>query len=55
MLCAFLKERNGLILTAGEEFRGNGASFVRMNIACPRARMLEGLKRLSSGLASFRP
>lgn len=45
-----LREKTGLYLSAGTQFSGNGASFWRMNIACPRSVLQEGLERLKKGL-----
>lgn len=53
LLCEYLKERESLILSAGSVYRGNGASFLRMNVACPRARLKEGLERLLRGLENY--
>ncbi|MCH5165108.1 MAG: pyridoxal phosphate-dependent aminotransferase [Clostridiales bacterium] len=52
-LCDFIAERYGLILSSGAQYRGNGKTFVRMNIACDRARMTDGLHRLSDGLKAY--
>ena len=46
----FLREKAGLYLSAGEEYGGDGANFLRMNIACPRSVVEEGLARLKRGL-----
>lgn len=54
-LARWLLEKAGLRLSAGGVYRGNGARFVRMNLACPRSRMLEGLRRLKAGVCSYRP
>ncbi|MFD1392189.1 MalY/PatB family protein [Lacticaseibacillus jixianensis] len=51
--CAFLREHTGLILSAGGEYRGNGAQFIRMNIACPAAMLDDGLARLARGTQLF--
>lgn len=52
-LCNFIKNRNGLILSAGDQYRGNGKTFVRMNIACNRERLIDGLHRLADGLKAY--
>ncbi len=49
-LCDQIRKKTGLYLSEGREYGQNGASFFRMNIACPRARVLEGLKRLKRAL-----
>ena len=53
-LCAFLQKNTGLILSSGKQYRGNGAAFVRMNIACPRTRLFDGLGRLVSGIRAYK-
>lgn len=49
-LTAAIRERTGLYLSAGRQFGGNGERFVRMNIACPRSVLMEGLERLKTAL-----
>ncbi len=51
--CRFLRAQTGLILSAGSEYRGNGAQFIRMNIACPQAMLTDGLGRLAKGVQLF--
>lgn len=51
--CAFLRAKTGLILSSGAGYRGNGAQFIRMNIACPPAVLEDGLKRLAAGTKQF--
>lgn len=50
-LSALLRKKTGLILSPGNVYRGNGARFLRMNLACPRSRMMDGLQRLKRGIA----
>lgn len=52
-LCEFLTKKFGLALSAGSQYRGNGDCFLRMNIACSRAALNYGLKRLSDGLKAY--
>lgn len=53
ILCDFIRRETGLYLTAGGQYRGNGAAFIRMNVACPRAQVLRGLKMLKAGVQQF--
>ncbi len=46
----FLREKTGLYLSAGTVFGGNGSRFLRMNIACPKPLLEDGLSRLQTGL-----
>ncbi len=45
----FIRRETGLVVTAGEEYGQAGAAFLRMNIACPRERVKDGLERLERG------
>ena len=44
--CEQIRKQTGLYLSAGSEFRGNGKQFIRMNIACPRERIVDAMCRL---------
>ncbi len=44
-----IRKESGLFLSCGEIY-GNGEDFLRMNIACPRAKVAEGLRRLKTAL-----
>ena len=48
--CDKLRKEQGLYLSTGSQYRGNGASFVRMNLACPKSQVDEGLRRLTRGV-----
>lgn len=45
-LADIIRKKTGLYLSEGEEYRGNGVDFLRMNLACPRKRLEDGLCRL---------
>ncbi len=47
-----IRRESGLYLTEGEEYGVSGRRFIRMNPACPRGRLQEGLERLAEGLQS---
>lgn len=49
-LTGAIREKTGLYLSEGGQFGGNGARFIRMNIACPKETLRDGLKRLKMGL-----
>ena len=51
-LAQSIREKTGLYLSAGSQFGGNGKQFLRMNVACPRATLQDGLKRLKRGVDS---
>ncbi|MBR5402717.1 MAG: pyridoxal phosphate-dependent aminotransferase [Bacteroidales bacterium] len=48
-----LRLNHGLVLSTGTIYGEAGEGFMRLNIACPRSTLLEGLSRLRDGLASF--
>ena len=48
-----IRAKTGLYLSAGNEFGGDGPNFLRMNIACPRERLMDGLRRLKDGCGSI--
>lgn len=50
---AFLRKTTGLYLSAGKEYGGNGERFVRLNIACPREFVQDGMERLRQGVEEY--
>lgn len=52
-LAAFIRSDTGLYLTEGEEYGAPGRSFLRLNTACPRQRLVQGLSRLQKGIRDF--
>ncbi len=53
-LAEFIRRDSGLYLTEGEEYGSCGRQFIRLNAACPRERLLEGLERLESSIKKYR-
>lgn len=53
-LAHFIRERTGLILSAGSIYRGDGHDFLRINLACPLSLVKEGLQRLAKGIKAYR-
>jgi cystathionine beta-lyase len=53
LLQAFIREETGLLLSAGGQYGGNGKTFLRMNIACPRETLTDGLRRFKKGVDAF--
>ncbi|MCH5163465.1 MAG: pyridoxal phosphate-dependent aminotransferase [Clostridiales bacterium] len=53
-LCNHIRTETGLFLSNGAGYRGDGNVFVRMNIACPRSRLLDGLSRFEKGIKSYK-
>ena len=52
-LCKFLRETTGLILSRGSSYGETGKAFLRMNLACPRSVLADGLSRLIRGIRTF--
>lgn len=53
VLVDHIRANTGLWITAGNVYRGDGARFLRINLACPRSRLEDGLNRLMYGINSF--
>ncbi|WP_297825702.1 MalY/PatB family protein [uncultured Methanobrevibacter sp.] len=53
VLCEFLRTNQGLFLSPGHQFGENGKDFLRMNIACPRELLFDGLARLKAGIIAL--
>ena len=52
-LSAHLREQAGLVLSTGTIYGPEGEGWERLNIACPRSRLEEGLHRLKQGLLTY--
>ncbi len=50
----FLREKTGLWLSHGEQYGACGEQFVRLNAACPFARIEDGMRRLKQGVQMMR-
>mgnify|MGYP000677089021 CR=1 FL=1 len=51
-LCRFIREHSGLLLSDGSEYRGK-EGFLRLNLACQRQRLKEGLWRLKRSVEAY--
>ncbi|MBR6347686.1 MAG: aminotransferase class I/II-fold pyridoxal phosphate-dependent enzyme, partial [Spirochaetales bacterium] len=49
-----IRRKTGLFLSNGIQYGEPGRSFLRMNIACPRTLLLDGLDRLAKALSGIR-
>ncbi len=49
-LAESLRKNTGLFVSSGTQYCGNGRDFLRVNIACPRAVLYDGLDRLNRGI-----
>ncbi len=52
-LGGFIRERTGLFLNAGSLYGDAGRDFLRLNAACPRALLEDGLDRLKRGVLAW--
>ena len=50
--CSFIRRHSGLYLSDGNEYH-NGEGFLRMNLACPRQQVEDGLNRLKESAAAY--
>jgi len=49
-LCQLLRSEAGLYVSVGEAYGETGRGFIRINIACPRERLEDGLTRFKKGI-----
>lgn len=54
ILTDFIRENTGLYLSSGEQYGISGKSFIRMNIACPKEMLLDGLDRLKKAIDEYK-
>ena len=52
-LAEYIRQKTGLYLCAGSEYGKAGEGFLRMNIACSKEIMMEGLYRLKDGITQY--
>lgn len=52
-LAEYIRQETGLYLCAGVEYGKAGEGFLRMNIACTRETMMQGLYRLKAGINQY--
>ncbi|WP_269317396.1 MalY/PatB family protein [Tetragenococcus muriaticus] len=52
-LTKYIREKTGLYLSEGEIFGGNGDKFIRLNYACPKTILEDGVQRLIKGIQLF--
>ena len=50
----FLREKTGLRVSAGSDYGDAGKGFLRINLACPRSMVKDGLSRLKNGVEEYR-
>ena len=52
-LSKWIRKTTGLFMMKGIEYGSNGDKFTRLNIACPRALLIDGLERLVRGVKTY--
>ena len=52
-IAEYIRSKTGLYLSEGSQFGKCGEKFLRMNVACPRPTLEDGLKRLQEGIVSY--
>lgn len=52
-LARYLRETTGLYVSEGAQYGKSGASFLRLNMGCPRSILEDGLKRLEKGILAY--
>ena len=52
-LASFIRQKSGLYLSEGKEYGENGDDFLRINIACPKATVEDGMNRLKESLEAW--
>ncbi len=53
-LAHFIREKTGLYLSAGSQYGADGNLFLRLNVACPKSVLEDGLKRFKNGVLSYK-
>ena len=53
-LAKFIREKTGLIISAGNVYRGDGNNFIRINIACPLKVVKDGMARLATAISQYK-
>lgn len=49
----FLRQETGLYVSHGAQYGQPGQHFLRLNIACPRKTLMDGLERLCAGISKY--
>lgn len=52
-LCRYIRETTGLYLSEGSQYGKAGEGFLRMNLACQKSKLHDGLERLQKGAAGY--
>ena len=52
-LTNFIRSETGLYISSGKQYGECGKKFIRVNIACPKLLLLEGLEKLAVGIRKY--
>ncbi len=52
-VATFIRKETGLFMSDGAAYGETGNGFLRMNVACPRALVEDGLQRLKAGILAY--
>lgn len=52
-LADFIRKETGLYISHGQQYGSGGEQFLRMNIACPKEILVDGLSRLKEGIEKY--
>lgn len=53
VIAQFIRNTTGLYLSDGQQYGSGGEQFLRLNIACPRSSLIDGLQRLRKGILEY--
>lgn len=53
-LASYIREKTGLFLSNGEQYGKGGEFYLRINLACPRSIVVEGMKRLKTAVEAWK-
>ena len=53
VIAQFIRNTTGLYLSDGQQYGSGGERFLRLNIACPRSYLIDGLQRLKKGILEY--
>jgi cystathionine beta-lyase len=53
VIAQFIRNTTGLYLSDGQQYGSGGEQFLRLNIACPRSYLIDGLQRLKKGILEY--
>lgn len=52
-IAKFIRQKTGLFVSAGAQYGKTGTQFLRLNVACPRSVLEDGLARFETGILAY--